>query len=145
MRNRIFSQLAISFLLSFFLSFGYKPRYSKTPRTVSARGKTTQDPEDLLGTKLFSFSSAKLTTNRLNVKNEKITQALDQNNDVSALHSSQCFSTRFFLYGGWRILQRCGEMCMCMVHILLQTCGWPQRFVGALNCQVSIGKEPYFL
>jgi len=27
-QTRIFSQLAISFLLSFFLSFGYKPRYS---------------------------------------------------------------------------------------------------------------------
>ena len=57
------------------------------------------------------------------------------------------FLDEILSYGGWRILQRCGEMCMCMVHILLQTCGWPQRFVGALNIEKKkslFGKSPIF-
>ena len=144
MRNRIFSQLAISFLLSFFLSFGYKPRYSKTPRTASARGKTTQAQEDLLGTKLLSFSCAKLTTNRFDLEKARRTQARDQNNDVSALHFSECFSTRFSCTVDGRYC-RDVERCACALCIFYCRCGYPQRFVGALNCQVSIGKEPYFL
>ena len=36
---------------------------------------------------------------------------------------------------------------MCMVHILLQTRGWPQRFVGAIHNKQKrslFGKSPIF-